>query len=94
MKICYKLVFSDKNLETENLTLSKFKTFQENFPQIAELLLNPEKLTKDVALMEKVQLDNWQTTANLIMGNLWKFKGANIFHYPVNPEKLGKYFSK
>jgi lipopolysaccharide biosynthesis regulator YciM len=90
MKVSYKLVFSDPNLQTKNLLDDEFKKFQEDYPQIADLLLNPEKLTKDVSLLEKVQLDNWQTTANLIMGNLWKFKGANIFHLPVNPQKLGE----
>lgn len=89
MKICYNLVFSDKNLKTKNLCEADFNDFKNKFPQIAELLLDPEKLTKDVKLMEKVQLDSWQSTANVIMNTLWKFKGANIFHYPVNPEKLG-----
>lgn len=90
MKLGYKLVFSNNSLFSKDISEGDFKQFKLDFPQIAEFLLNPEKLTSDQELMEKIQLDNWQTTALFIMNTLWKIKGANVFHSPVNPEKLGK----
>lgn len=71
------------------MTKKQFNEFTNQYPNIAKILENPEILTKDMKLMEKVQLDSWQTTALLIMGHIWKCKGANVFHNPVNPEKLG-----
>lgn len=89
VKVGYKLIFSNPSLESKDISELDFKNFKLDFPQIAEILLNPEKLTSDQELMEKIQLDNWQTTALHIMSALWKIKGANVFHSPVNPVKLG-----
>jgi hypothetical protein len=89
VKLGYKLVFTDKTLNSKDISEEDFKLFTSEFPQIAEFLLKPEKLTSDQELMEKIQLDNWQTTALHIMATLWKIKGANVFHVPVNPQKLG-----
>lgn len=89
VKLGYKLVFTDKTLNCKDISEDDFKLFISEFPQIAEFLLKPEKLTSDQELMEKIQLDNWQTTALHIMATLWKIKGANVFHVPVNPDKLG-----
>lgn len=85
------MVFSTPKLQSKDISETDFKNFKQLYPQIAEILLNPEKLTSDQELMEKIQLDNWQTTALHIMSALWKIKGANVFHSPVNPEKLGKF---
>ena len=67
-----------------------FKEFTEKFPEIANLLKNPEKLLENDILKDKIKNENWQDVALLILSSLWKFKGANVFHQPVNPEKLGK----
>ena len=89
-KVGYKLIISDIDLTTKNITETDFKEFSEKFPHIAEILLNPKRLTKDLELMEKMQIESWQTTAVHILNRLWKFKGSNVFQTPVNPEKLGK----
>ena len=81
---------SGKDLTTKNITEADFKEFSKKFPRIAEMLLTPEKLTKDLELMGKIQIESWQLTAMDILNMLWKFKGANVFQAPVNPEKLGK----
>ena len=91
VKLGYKLVFTKDNLESKDISEFDFKNFKLEHPQIAEILLNPEKLTSDQELMEKIQLDNWQTTALHIMSTLWKIKNANVFHAPVNPVKLGRF---
>lgn len=83
------MVFSTGDLQSKDISEADFKRFTTEYPQIAEILLNPEKLTSDQELMEKIQLDNWQTTALLIMTTIWKTKNANVFHSPVNPVKLG-----
>ena len=92
-KVGYKLVFSGKDLTTKNITEADFKEFSDKFPRIAAILLNPERLTKDLELMEKMQIESWQTTAVHILTRLWKFKGSNVFQAPVNPEKLGNHIS-
>lgn len=90
IKLTYKLVFSDITLKQLDVNNSEFKSFSQQYPQIAQLLKNPDKLTNNHNLMETIQLDNWQNTALMILNALWKLKGANIFHQPVNPIKLGK----
>ena len=90
VKLGYKLVFSTKDLKSKDISEADFELFKKEFPLIAEFLLKPEKLTSDQELMEKIQLDNWQTTALHIMTTLWKIKGANVFHNPVDPVKLGR----
>lgn len=89
MKIGYKIVISDENLKTKEITAANFKDFQKTYPKIAEILLNPDKLMSDQNLLEQIQLDSWQSTAFNILTAVWKFKGAKLFHTPVNPEKLG-----
>lgn len=88
-KNLYKIVYSDASLQETCMTGKDFENFALKFPQIAKILKDPETLTKNKNLMEKAQLESWQSTAILIMGNLWKFKSANVFHAPVNPVKLG-----
>lgn len=85
----YKIVYSDSSLQENSMTVKDFENFSLKFPQIAKILMNPDILTQNVDLMQKVQLDSWRSTAILIMDNLWKFKASNVFHAPVNPVKLG-----
>jgi hypothetical protein len=88
-KNLYKIVFSDTSLQESCMSVKDFENFSLKFPQIAKILKDPEILTKNKTLMEKAELESWQNTAILIMGNLWKFKASNVFHAPVNPVKLG-----
>ena len=40
------------------------------------------------SLMDKLKKDTWRTIALKIISNLWKAKGGNFFHEPVDPVKL------
>lgn len=52
------------------------------------MLLNPdENITKEM-IDEAKQRDNWERSAKKILNNLWKFKGAYIFHNKVDTAKL------
>ncbi len=71
-------------------TISKtdFKEFQKKFPNIAKILLNPEKILNNEDILMKLKKDVWQSVGHKIMHALWKSKGAMVFHEEVDPEKL------
>lgn len=89
VKLGYKLVFTKEDLLSKDIKESDFRIFEEKYPQIAELLLKPEKMINDQNFMENVQLEKWQTTAANILNQVWKMKSANVFHTPVDPIRLG-----
>lgn len=39
--------------------------------------------------MTKLREDNWKCIASKIVSFLWKSRGGNFFHEPVDPEALG-----
>jgi hypothetical protein len=88
MKFQYHIVLSGSSLKEKTLTIKEFQDFKAEFPQIGEILLNPDMLSKKLSDMTKDLLEDWRTTALLILNSLWKFKGAQIFHDPVDPVKL------
>ena len=87
-RVSYKLIFTDKLLNSTDVSEADFGKFREQHPLVAELLLNPEKLDANHEVMDKLQRENWQTVATQLLNTLWKTKGANIFHAPVDPVKL------
>lgn len=93
MKLGYKLVFTHGDLLSRDIKEADFRMFEEQFPQIAALLLKPEKMMNDQEFMENVQLEKWQTTAAYILNQVWKMKSANVFHSPVDPTRLGTFAS-
>lgn len=79
---------SDFSLKEKSLTAKDFQDFKAEFPQIAEILLNPDSISKKLSGVGEDLLDDWRTSAMLVLNSLWKFKGAQIFHDPVDPVKL------
>lgn len=84
----YKLVFTDNNLVSSDVSENDFAKFKQDYPNIAELFLNPDRLNTNQDLRDKLERDNWQTVASQLLNTLWKSKGANIFHVPVDHVKL------
>lgn len=89
MKNNYRIILSDASLKENILTVKEFEEFSDKFPEIAELLLNPDNFKEQLNDMEKDEVGDWQNTAILILDSLWKYKGSNIFHSPVDPVRLG-----
>lgn len=87
-RVSYKLIFTDNNLNTTDVSESDFLKFRQQYPQVAELILNPGRLDTNREISDKLQRENWQTVANQLLNTLWKAKGANIFHLPVDHVKL------
>lgn len=88
VKIAYKIQFTDSHLKSRDLFETDFERFRQEFPQLAEIILNPELLYTNPTVQAKVSQENWQSAAMQLMNAVWKIKNANIFHYPVDPVKL------
>lgn len=89
VKISYKLQFSDADLNSRDITEAEFEQFREQYPKLAQILLNPELLNTNTNLQALISQESWQAAASQLMSATWKIKNANIFHYPVDPVKLG-----
>lgn len=94
-RVSYKLIFTDENLQSIDVSEAGFANFRQQYPNIAELLMNPDILDSNQEITDKMLQDNWQTVATQLLNTLWKSKCANIFHIPVDPIKLNipDYFS-
>jgi hypothetical protein len=76
-------------LNFRDITDNEFEIFRRDFPQLAEVILNPDLLYSNPAIQAKVSQENWQSAAMQLMSAIWKIKNANIFHFPVDAVKLG-----
>ncbi len=97
-KAVYKLIFIPNGNTRVDVTETEFSFFQQNYPELAEYLMDPSKIPigGDGAMKApKADKNDWERVANKILAQIWKVKGANIFHVPVDPVKLGihDYFS-
>ena len=85
-KITYKLVLADDSGNVTELTEKDFEKFRNDYPDVANLMLNPEKALS-IHEGEVKEKDSWDKIAKKIMNILWKMKGAFHFHIPVDPLK-------
>jgi hypothetical protein len=70
--------------------VEQFNEFKSNFPEIADLLLNPEKVNDtEHPLFEEMERESWASAAMDILNMVKKAKGAKIFYTPVDYVKLG-----
>ena len=76
-------------MNARDLSDQEFDAFKAKFPQLAEIILNPELLTTDHAVRAKISQENWQNAGMQLLSALWKVKGSTIFHVPVDAVKLG-----
>ena len=88
-RVSYKIQLTDANLHSHDLTEQDFEQWRVRNPKLAEVLLNPELLVSDAVVRSKVTQENWQSAGMQLLSALWKVKGANIFHAPVDTVKLG-----
>ena len=78
-------MIADDQLSARDFNDEDFAKLKAQFPEVAKLLLNPEMVNQNDDIYEKLDQETWQEVANKIIKNLWKCKGANIFHEPVDP---------
>lgn len=82
----YRLVFTDEQGESRELTVSEFKSFQERYPKVSALMLDASAIPED-KLDENYE--SWEDVASQILNTIWRFKGAAIFHKAVDPIRYG-----
>jgi hypothetical protein len=87
VKQCYRLVFTDEKGESREYTQKDFEMFKEEYPDIAKLLQNPLSISPE-ALDANNEPEEWHSVCTQIFNTIWKSKGANIFHKPVDTVKL------
>ncbi len=83
-----RLIFTDKQGNSRELTVEEWEQFRREHPIVAGFMDNPDTIPRD-KLEEDGQLEGWESVAMQILNLLWKFKGAYLFHKPVDPIKLG-----
>jgi len=87
VKQCYRLVYTDEKGESREYTQKDFEMFKEEYPDIAKLLQNPLSIAPE-ALDQNNEAEEWHSVCTQIFNTVWKSKGANIFHKPVDTVKL------
>jgi hypothetical protein len=83
-----RILFTDKQGNSRELTTEEWEQFKRDHPIVAGYIENPDSIPRD-KLEDESQYEGWESVANQILNNLWKMKGAQIFHKPVDPIKLG-----
>jgi ankyrin repeat protein len=87
-RLPYKLLFTDENGHVSELTTADFENFKNDYPDIANMLLNPDTIANTSMETEgKQEKETWEKIAKKLLGILWKFKGGYHFHMPVDPIK-------
>ena len=87
----YILVKIGKNGEKTPLNEEEYNQFVKEHQDIFDLLNNRENLQKicDEITDEDIKMqDSWEKLARKLMNTLWKFKEADLFHKPVDPQEL------
>ena len=51
------------------------------------MLINPDQIGQE-ALDQPNEVEEWQSVCSQILNAIWKAKGSNIFHKPVDTVKL------
>jgi ankyrin repeat protein len=83
-----RILFTDKQGNSRELTTEEWDQFKRDHPLVAGYIENPDTIPRD-KLEDESQYEGWESVAGQILNNLWKMKGAQIFHKPVDAIKLG-----
>lgn len=83
----YRLVYTNEKGDSMEYSLKDFEEFKNLYPEISNLLSNPLSISPE-ALDQNNEPDEWYSVCTQIFNALWKLKGANIFHKPVDTVKL------
>ena len=87
-KMPYKLVYTDESGKSTELTEADFENFKNQYPEIANMMQNPDDAITEELLNRDKEKDSWEKVAKKIMNILWKMKGSFIFYAPVDPYSL------
>lgn len=85
-KFTYRLMRKDESGKENEMSVEEFEKFKKDYPKVAALLMNPEKI--NTMMEEGEKKDSWEKVAKKILSTLWKMRGAYIFFEPVDPKKL------
>ncbi|CAD8089289.1 unnamed protein product [Paramecium sonneborni] len=88
-KQAYKLMFTDEYGNLQEVSSSEFVKFQQQYPQIANLIINADELIDENVLNTMKDDELWEKVAKKVLQILWKAKGAQLFHNPVDEKKYG-----
>ena len=85
------MIFKDGNYEEVNS--EELEKLKKKCPLVAQLLENPalvDNLNEPDLVEENTPLyDNWEKAAKRLLATLWRTNSAQIFHNPVDPDRLG-----
>ncbi|CAD8144614.1 unnamed protein product [Paramecium octaurelia] len=88
-KQSYKLIFTDNQGNQRELNSVEFIKFQQEYPEVANLIVNADELIDDTIINQIKDDDTWEKIAKKVLGIIWKAKGAHLFHQPVDQKKYG-----
>ena len=85
------MVYKDGNYE--EITQEELDELKKECPLVAQLLENPNMvdILKDPDVPEENTplYDHWEKVAKRLLASLWRINSAQIFHNPVDPDRLG-----
>lgn len=87
-RLAYRLVYTDAELKTRELSEADFLRLAELCPQLCRVLQNPELLASDERVQEAIAREKWQQGATTTIDTLRKHKSARVFNDPVDWVKL------
>ena len=82
----YRLVFTNEKGETSELTAEEFEAFAKKYPKVSAMIRDPSTIPKE---MFDENYESWDDVALQILNAVWKLKGANYFHKPVDVVRFG-----
>lgn len=82
-----RIVFTDKQGNSRELTTEEWEQFKKNYPTVAGYIENPDSIPRE-KLENEADLQGWESVAGEIMNNLWRMKGGQYFHKPVDAVRL------
>ena len=77
----------------QEVTEQEFAEFRKLCPLVAQILANPALLAEIPEPISKDPLmpmyDSWEKAAKRLITQLWRVPSAQLFHNPVDPDRLG-----
>lgn len=77
----------------QEISDAEFEEFKKMCPMVAQIIEEPSLMTNitmpDQELQDSPLYDNWEKAAKRLMSSLWRSNSAQIFHNPVDPDRLG-----
>ncbi|CAD8061675.1 unnamed protein product [Paramecium sonneborni] len=84
----YKILHTDDKGQQRELTNEDFQQFQNQYPEIASLILNADDFIDENMINQCKEDETWEKQAKKIIALIWKAKGAYFFHKPVDQKEF------